>query len=81
MNDKSEKKSSLFVGHFGKPGNIPPPGDPITVTAMIVDVDRITFFDGNPRHAPNERYAEIKESIRASGLDNALPISRRPTDP
>lgn len=81
MNDNPDKKSSLFVGHFGKLGNIPPPGDPITVTAMMVDVDRIAFFEGNPRHAPNERFDEIKESIRAKGLDNALPISRRPTDP
>lgn len=81
MDDKAGKKSSLFVGHFGKPGNIPPPGDPITVTSMTVDVDRISFFAGNPRRTPNEKYGEIKDSIRESGLDNPLPISRRPDDP
>lgn len=80
MNDKT-KPSSLFVEHFGKPGNIPPPGDPITVTAMVVEVDRISFFDGNPRRAANEKYLEIKDSIRESGLDNPLLISRRPDDP
>ncbi|MDD5394330.1 MAG: hypothetical protein PHE17_15050 [Thiothrix sp.] len=81
MTEEAKKKSSLFAGHFGKPGNIPPPGDPIQVTTMVVDVDRISFFTGNPRRSPNEKYAEIKESIRDTGLDNPLPISRRPDDP
>ncbi len=76
-----KKKSSLFVGHFGTAGNTPPPGDPLSITPMDVDVDRISFFDGNPRRSPNDKYAEIKESIRTSGLDNPLPISRRPSDP
>ncbi|MDD5395365.1 MAG: hypothetical protein PHE17_20265, partial [Thiothrix sp.] len=55
--------------------------DPIQVTTMVVDVDRISFFAGNPRRSPNEKYQEIKESIRDTGLDNPLPISRRPDDP
>lgn len=78
---ENKKKSGLFVGHFGKPGNAPPPGDPLSITTMVVDVDRISFFEGNPRRSPNEKYAEIKESIRTTGLDNPLPISRRPSDP
>lgn len=81
MSNEPKKKSSLFAPHFGKPGNIPPPGDPIEVTTMIVDVDRVSFFSGNPRRSANEKYEEIKESIRSSGLDNPLPISRRPDDP
>ncbi len=76
-----KKKSSLFVGHFGTPGTIPPPGDPLSVTTMVVDVDRIAFFDGNPRRTTNDKYEEIRESIRISGLDNPLPISRKPSDP
>lgn len=80
MTDK--KKSSLFVGHFGQPGNVPPPGDPISITTMpAVPVDRISFYEGNPRSVRNPKYGEIKESIRTSGLDNPLPISRRSSDP
>ncbi len=78
---QQEKKVGLFASGFGKAGNVPPPGDPIQVTAMVVDVDRISFFEGNPRLSPNEKYQEIKESIRETGLDNDLIISRRPTDP
>lgn len=78
---QQEKKVGLFASGFGKAGNVPPPGDPIQVTPMVVDVDRISFFEGNPRLSPNEKYQEIKESIRETGLDNDLIISRRPTDP
>jgi ParB family protein of integrating conjugative element (PFGI_1 class) len=81
MKNEPKKKSSLFAPHFGKPGNVPPPGDPVQITTMEVDVDRISFFAGNPRRSANDKYEEIKESIRESGLDNALPISRHPDDP
>jgi ParB family protein of integrating conjugative element (PFGI_1 class) len=74
------KPNTLFVPHFGGLDELPYPGDS-TATAMVVNVDRISFFDKNPRRSPNDKYEEIKESIRESGLDNPLPISRRPTDP
>lgn len=73
-------KSSIFQGHFGRPGNVPSPADPITITTMLMEVERIHFYEHNPRHTPNSRYDEIKESIRQQGLDNPLPISRRPGD-
>ncbi|MDQ5768741.1 ParB family protein [Thiothrix subterranea] len=76
MNDAV--RSSIFQGHFGKSGNVPPPSDPITVTTMLVEVERIGFYEKNPRRTHNERYDDIKESIRQQGLDNPLPISRRP---
>lgn len=80
-NKQKPQRRGLFVEHFGTPGNIPASSDPIGITRMHVAVDRIGFFDKNPRRSPNERYEEIKESIRTSGLDNPLPISRRPADP
>ncbi|UJS26442.1 ParB family protein [Thiothrix winogradskyi] len=76
MNDAV--RSSIFQGHFGKSGNVPPPSDPITITTMLVEIERIGFYEKNPRRTHNERYDEIKESIRHQGLDNPLPISRRP---
>lgn len=79
MNDAV--RSSIFQGHFGRPGNVPPPSDPITITTMLVDIERINFYEKNPRRSHNGRYDEIKESIRHHGLDNPLPISRRPGSP
>lgn len=73
-------KNSIFQGHFGRPGNVPSPADPITITTMLMEVGRIYFYEHNPRRIPNSRYDEIKESIRQQGLDNPLPISRRPGD-
>lgn len=49
MMAEPKKKSSLFIGHFGRGGDIPASSDPIGVTSMLVPVDRIAFFDDNPR--------------------------------
>ena len=54
--------------------------DPTAPTTMTVAIDNIKPYDHNPRHAPNERYTEIKTSIAARGLDMPLPITRRPSD-
>jgi ParB family protein of integrating conjugative element (PFGI_1 class) len=51
------------------------------MTMDMVDVDHIAFYEGNPRTTRNPKYDEIKESIRATGQDNPLPISHRPGDP
>lgn len=50
----------------------------VTATPMLVDVDKIVPYDRNPRRNPNERYDEIKDSIRATGLDQGLIITQRP---
>jgi ParB family protein of integrating conjugative element (PFGI_1 class) len=38
----------------------------------------IALYEDNPRESLNPNYAEIKESIRARGLDNPLQVTRRP---
>lgn len=80
-NKQQSQRRGLFVDHFGTSDDIPDSSVPVGIATLKVDVDRISFFDKNPRRSPNERYEEIKESIRASGLDHPLPVSRRPTDP
>jgi ParB family protein of integrating conjugative element (PFGI_1 class) len=67
----------------GRPATVPDVGGyPIlNLTMDMVPIDKISFFEGNPRTSPNPKYVEIKESIRATGLDNPLPISHRPSDP
>jgi hypothetical protein len=53
--------------------------DPITESQMIVTLDQIRVYERNPRvSAPNPQYLEIRESIRNSGLQQALSITRRP---
>lgn len=72
----------LREGHFGNPAAMEiPQADPVTVTQMLMDIDRIKAYDRNPRVERNPRYEEIKASIRAQrGLNNALEITRRPGD-
>lgn len=67
--------------HFGQPREAVPHTDPIRPTPIIVAVDEIDVYDHNPRHLANDKYEEIKASIRASGMDQTLTITRRPDAP
>ena len=67
--------------HFGQPREAAPPTDPIQPTPMVVAVDEIDVYDHNPRQLANDKYEEIKASIRASGMDQTLTITRRPDAP
>jgi ParB family protein of integrating conjugative element (PFGI_1 class) len=70
----------LQEGHFGSPRELPT-ADPVAVTQLVVEIDRILPYDRNPRRERNPLYDEIKESVRAQGgLNNPLTITRRPDD-
>jgi ParB family protein of integrating conjugative element (PFGI_1 class) len=45
---------------------------------LMVRIFDIQAYERNPRRSQNPRYAEIKDSIRKSGMETALPITRRP---
>ncbi|MDZ7840836.1 MAG: ParB family protein [Gammaproteobacteria bacterium] len=73
-------QAMLNEGHFGAERELPE-ADPVTVTQLLVEVDRIQPYDHNPRRQRNPQYDEIKASIRAQGsLNNPLTITRRPGD-
>lgn len=72
-----ELRNRLSMGHFGNSRKVPP-GDPIQPTPMVVRVTEIDLYDNNPRSVTNEKYEEIKESVRASGLEQPISITRRP---
>jgi ParB family protein of integrating conjugative element (PFGI_1 class) len=55
-----------------------PPADPPVSTLIVVDLDRIDLYDLNPRRQDNAVYERLRESIRVNGLDNPIPITRRP---
>ena len=67
--------------HFGRSREAMPSTDPIQPTPMVVAVDEIDVYDHNPRQLANDKYEEIKASIRASGMDQTLTITRRPDAP
>ncbi len=51
----------------------------INVTSVIqLGVNDVLFYEKNPRRHDNPKYDEIKESIRARGLESALYITKRP---
>jgi ParB family protein of integrating conjugative element (PFGI_1 class) len=52
--------------------------DPIADTPMVVTLDELTTYENNPRVTRNEKYDDIKASIRERGLDAPPPITRRP---
>lgn len=73
-------QAMLQEGHFGA-GRELPAADPVTVTQLVVEIERIQPYDHNPRRERNPQYDEIKESVRAQGgLNNPLTITRRPGD-
>lgn len=89
-NPKSEAlKSSLFQSGFasldtGGEGSIQAVlsnlSNPSVVVPMVLDIREIDAYEFNPRRERNPLYDEIKASIRESGLDNPLPISRIGTE-
>jgi len=68
----------------GNPGNnardLPAQADPRHEFQIELAVDDIRPYENNPRRAGNARFAEIKESIRSSGIRNPLTVTRRPGD-
>jgi ParB family protein of integrating conjugative element (PFGI_1 class) len=66
----------------GNPGNnardLPTRADPRHDCQIELPVDEIRPYESNPRRAANARFAEIKESIRSSGIRNPLTVTRRP---
>lgn len=71
-------QSMLREGHFGQSRELPD-ADPINITQMQLEIDRIEPYDHNPRRERNPLHDEIKESIRAQGgLNNPLTVTRRP---
>ena len=73
-------QAMLQEGHFGSPRELPT-ADPVSVTQLVVEIDRIQPYDRNPRRERNPLFDEIKESVRAQGgLNNPLTITRRPGD-
>jgi len=73
-------QAMLHEGHFGSSRDLPA-ADPVTVTQLVVEIDRILPYDRNPRRERNPLYDDIKESVRAQGgLNNPLTVTRRPGD-
>lgn len=68
--------------HVGNPGNrakdLPEQADPRHDCQIEVKVEDIRPYEHNPRRANNAKFAEIKESIRATGIRNPLTVTRRP---
>jgi ParB family protein of integrating conjugative element (PFGI_1 class) len=76
-----EIAAMLQEGHFANNAQTLPAADPVVPTQMLLTLDQVTPYDGNPRHERNPLYDEIKDSIRAQGgLNNPLTVTRRPGD-
>jgi len=70
---------SLQVGNPGnKSKNLLAQADPLHDCQIELAVDDIRPYENNPRRVSNTRFAQIKESIRASGIRNPLTVTRRP---
>lgn len=73
-------RAMLTEPHFGTSRDLPL-ADPIMPTPMIVEIDRIDPYERNPRRERNAAYDDIRDSIRARGMDHPLTITRRPDMP
>lgn len=73
--------ASLRVGNPANNARELAPGAEARLECPIeLDVSQIRAYERNPRRHGNPRYAEIKESIRASGVRNPITVTRRPGD-
>lgn len=71
-------RESLRVGHFGADDGPLESSDPVAKTPMLLPIGEIELYDHNPRHLRNDKYTELKDSIRAQGLRQPLVVTRRP---
>ncbi len=75
-----DKDNSLFDEGFGAApvanGLFSP--DPQVAMEITLTLDQISTYDKNPRHAENDKFLEIKESIQTSGLHQQLVVTKRP---
>lgn len=70
---------SLQVGNpLNRSKELPEQADPIHDCQIELKVDQIRPYEHNPRRANNEKFFEIKESIRSAGIRNPLTVTRRP---
>lgn len=51
---------------------------PATAMQILVPIDKIKCYEHNPCVSRNEKYDEIKDSIRAVGLEQYFKITHRP---
>lgn len=72
---------SLQVGNpLNRAKDLPEQADPRHDCQIELKVDEIRPYEHNPRRANNAKFAEIKESIRSTGIRNPLTVTRRPAD-
>lgn len=62
--------------HFTSGGHNELPPDPAIPTLVIVNLDTLVPYQGNPRQSRNPAYDEIKESIRNIGLQYPPNVTR-----
>ncbi len=77
----ADLRTALSVGHFGADAGPLPPGDPLQPTPMVASIQQIDTYERNPRRTANNKYEELKDSIRLNGLRQPLVITRRPGAP
>jgi len=68
----------LAAGFPGSSAPVARLADPIKETPMVLTLDEVGPYNRNPRTARNPLYDEIKASIRARGLDQPFPVTKRP---
>ncbi|KAA3543891.1 ParB family protein [Pseudomonas savastanoi] len=74
-----EIKGKLLQGSFSRSGpSVDRLPDPIADTPMVLTLDELSAYEHNPRTVTNIKYQEIKDSIRARGLDQPPQVTRRP---
>ena len=59
-------------------GDLPAQADPRQECQIELPVDAIRPYEHNPRRASNERFEDIKASVRANGIRTPLTVTRRP---
>ncbi|MEM5435885.1 ParB family protein [Paraburkholderia diazotrophica] len=62
--------------------DVAPPGaqapDPQLTSVIRLRITDVMVYERNPRRASHERIAELKESIRANGIEQIVTVTRRP---
>ncbi|PRF10209.1 chromosome partitioning protein ParB [Burkholderia multivorans] len=75
---RSPGREIAAARRLGVPAPGPQAREPELTSVIRLRINEVVVYERNPRRVSNERIVELKESIRANGIEQIVTVTRRP---